>query len=220
VADLHEARGEDVEEEAADELLWGKADGATVFRGEADTRVVGGEEAVVGEPDAVGVAAEVAEDLGGTGERALGVDDPVLAVETVPQAGEGGRVGELGAGAGEIESAGRDLAGEGGKELPAEEPGEDADGEEVAAAGADPAGAVGCEPPARDEAVEMRVELEVTGPGVEDGGQAEASAEAVGVEAEGEERARGRAEESARQRRRLRRTRGRSSAGSVKTTWK
>src|SRR5438477_271862 len=63
VADLDEASGEHVEEEAADEFVGRGPDRAPVLGGEAHARVVGGEQAVVREPDAVGIAAEVAEDL-------------------------------------------------------------------------------------------------------------------------------------------------------------
>src|SRR5207244_2752622 len=195
VADLDEADGEDVEEEAADEFVRRQAHRAPVLGGEAHARLVGGEQAVVREPDAMGIAAEVAEDLGGAGKRPLRVDDPVVAVELLLQVHEGPWVGERGAGAGEIESAARVLAGEGGHELPAEQPGGHAHGQEMGATAADAAGAGGREAAAGHEAVEVGMELEVTGPGVEDGGHAETGAETVRVEAEREERAGGRPEE-------------------------
>src|SRR5882724_10750915 len=195
VADLDEARGEDVEEEAADEFVRGETDRAPELRGEAHAGGVGGEEAVVREADAVGIAAEVAKDLRGAGERALRVDDPVVAVELLFEADEGPWVGELGAGAGEIESARGVLAGEGGKELPAEQAGEDAHKQEMVGARTEPARPIGGQPAAGDEAVEVGVELEVARPRVEHGGHPEASAEATGVEAEGEERAGGGPEE-------------------------
>src|SRR5207253_2088056 len=71
---------------------------------------------------------------------------------------------------------------------------EHAHGQEMAA-GADPARVIGGEPPAGDETMQVGVELEVAGPGVEDGRHAETGAETVRVEAEGEERAGGRPEE-------------------------
>jgi hypothetical protein len=56
---------------------------------------------VVGEADAVGVAAEVVEDLGGAAEGPLGVDDPLLVVELiVEERAEGPRVGQVGDGPG------------------------------------------------------------------------------------------------------------------------
>ena len=63
VPDLVEARGEDVEEEAPDELLGREGDLSAVLGAEGDGVVVEGDEAVVGDGDPVGVAAEVGEDL-------------------------------------------------------------------------------------------------------------------------------------------------------------
>src|SRR5207247_5754628 len=65
VANLHEARGQDVEQEAAEKLARGDGHAAAVLGREADSVGGDGLEAVVGEADAVGVAAEVVEDLGG-----------------------------------------------------------------------------------------------------------------------------------------------------------
>ena len=63
--------------------------GAIILPAEADA-VVAVEKPAIGDGDAMGVAAEVVEDLCGTAERALGVDDPfdLRGAEIV---GEGGR---------------------------------------------------------------------------------------------------------------------------------
>src|SRR5207249_2906800 len=81
------------------------------------------------------------------------------------------------------------------EEFAAEEPGEDADGPEMAWARAPPAGAVGRQAAAGDDAVDVGVELEVAGPGMEDHGDAEAGAEPSRVVAQREERAPGSAEQ-------------------------
>ena len=73
---------------------------------EADLTVLHGEEAVVGDGDAVGVAAEVVEDLVGAGEGALGVDDPLGLAEGLEVACEGVGVVERGQGVAELEPAG------------------------------------------------------------------------------------------------------------------
>ncbi|BCH12571.1 hypothetical protein MesoLj131c_68290 (plasmid) [Mesorhizobium sp. 131-3-5] len=49
---------------------------AIVLPAEADLSVVQAHEAAVGDGDAMGVAAQIGEDLFGTAERGLGVDDP------------------------------------------------------------------------------------------------------------------------------------------------
>ena len=54
-----------MEQEAAEELARGDGHAAAVLGSEADSVGGDGLEAVVGEADAVGVAAEVVEDLGG-----------------------------------------------------------------------------------------------------------------------------------------------------------
>jgi hypothetical protein len=120
VTDLDETCREDVKEKATDELLGHESHGLSVLGREAHRGVADGEEAMVGEADAVGVAAEVAEDLLGTSERALGVDDPVLSVEVILEPGEGTRIPELGQGTGEVEVPAGVLARQGGEEFSAE----------------------------------------------------------------------------------------------------
>ncbi len=51
---------------------------AVILPAEADAVVFDFEQAMIGDGDAVGVAAEIVDDLGGAAEGALGVDDPAL----------------------------------------------------------------------------------------------------------------------------------------------
>jgi hypothetical protein len=87
VANAHEATWEYVQEETADELVGGKRRGASyvtvgaVAIGEADGAVLEIEDALVADRGAVRVAAEIVQDLLGTGEGLLGVDDPGLAAQ-------------------------------------------------------------------------------------------------------------------------------------------
>ncbi len=81
-----------------------------VFPGEADLAVVEPDQATVGEGDAVGVAAEIAEHLLGPGEWRLGVDDPVDLGRRVEPSGKGGGVGQAGERAGKAQF----VTGEGG----------------------------------------------------------------------------------------------------------
>jgi len=77
VTDTHEACGEDVKEEAADELAYGDRDRdqgtavVAVTAGKRDGMVVDGEDAMVGEGGAVGVAGEVVEEFFWGGEGRL-----------------------------------------------------------------------------------------------------------------------------------------------------
>ena len=128
VADLDEAAGQDVEQEAADEFVRGERDGGAVLGGEGDAAFVEAAQALVGDADAVGIAAEVLEDLLGAAEGRLAVDDPVLLVQRVLPTGEGDGVGEVGARAVEVELAALAGAGERGEELAAKERADDSDG--------------------------------------------------------------------------------------------
>jgi len=84
VTDTHEAIGQDVEEEAADEFVGIERDGLfsipifSISIAQDDLAVLDVEDAVVGERDAVGVAAEVVEDGLWGAERFFCVDDPAL----------------------------------------------------------------------------------------------------------------------------------------------
>ena len=109
VTDADEAVGDDMEEEAADELrrlqlhhLHAIPVGV-VLPTESDTTVLEAEDALVGEGHAVGIAAQVLEDLLGAGEGAFGVHDPVRLPKLAEPLSEGAGVGEGGSRSGEDE---------------------------------------------------------------------------------------------------------------------
>ena len=85
VTNAVEAVGQDVDEEASDELLSVERHGfvsvflfgAVVFPAEGDVVFVEGDETGVGDGDAVGVSREVGEDCAGSGEGGTGIDDPL-----------------------------------------------------------------------------------------------------------------------------------------------
>ncbi len=72
MADLDESPRQDVLEESRDELVGGKTGDGVALGPEEDALVCEVEEALVGDADTVGVAAEVSKDLLRTGERLLG----------------------------------------------------------------------------------------------------------------------------------------------------
>jgi hypothetical protein len=84
MAEAMEAAGQDVDEEAAHELMGCQghdlgpvsALGAVVLPLEGDAVVVEGEQAAVGDRDTVGVAGEIGEYRLWPGEGCLGIDDP------------------------------------------------------------------------------------------------------------------------------------------------
>ena len=83
MADLDEARRQDVQEEAPHEF--DSIDGGylAVLRAEANVVSVEADQTLVRESDPVGVAAEILEDLLGPAEGRLGIDDPILPVQLV-----------------------------------------------------------------------------------------------------------------------------------------
>lgn len=89
VTDLVEAGGQDVSDEPAEELRarHGCAVGTTGANGDGVAEAP--EDAVVGERNAMGVAAEVFDDVLGTAKGALGVDVPILSTETRGEASKG-----------------------------------------------------------------------------------------------------------------------------------
>ena len=112
VADAMEAVRQDVQQEAADELVGverhhlGLAVVAIVLPAEADLAVVEADQPAVGDGDAMGVAAEIGQHLLGPAEGRLGIDDPVDAAQSVEAGGEGVGLGKTGEIAEEAELAG------------------------------------------------------------------------------------------------------------------
>lgn len=91
MADAHEAFGQHVEEESAQELhcIQGYdallAAVSIIFIAEGNALSVEGQQAVIGNGDSMGVAAQVVEHLGRSAERWLGIDDPLLVLQPLHQ---------------------------------------------------------------------------------------------------------------------------------------
>ena len=84
VANAHESAGQLVKEKAAQELIDGESHEALAVAmsgvppTESDLAVFENQESVVGDGDAMGIGAKVPQDMLGTTEGWLGIDDPVL----------------------------------------------------------------------------------------------------------------------------------------------
>ena len=95
VADAHEAAWQQVEQEAAQELVDRQSQEPLLVgvRGvspaEGDVALLKGDESAVGDSDAVGVAAEIAQRVFRSAEGWLGIDDPVVAEQGSEPCGEG-----------------------------------------------------------------------------------------------------------------------------------
>ena len=94
MADLDEASGQDVQDEASEKLGGGERDRLASAGAEGDGLIVERDEALVGEADAMGVAAEVTKDLVAVAEGGFAVDDPALLFELVEGGVEARCVGE------------------------------------------------------------------------------------------------------------------------------
>jgi len=80
--------GQDVEQEAADELVRGQRAGGGILGAEGDGVVSHRNQAGVGDPGAAGVAAEVLDEFGRAGKGRRDVDVPVHLVEPLAQGAE------------------------------------------------------------------------------------------------------------------------------------
>lgn len=100
VADLGESVGKNVQEEAADELGSVESHGSraivlfAVSPLEGHLPILKGQQTVIGNGNAVGIAAEVIQDLHGSPEGRFGVDDPFMLSILVQEAGKGLGVGQ------------------------------------------------------------------------------------------------------------------------------
>ncbi len=168
-----------MEQEAAAKLL--HVEGHEPFRvapcavvpAESYVVVVEGDEPVVGDGHAVGVAAEVAQYLAGSGERRLAVDDPVL---TGGSSKSSVRVDVIAAQSFVVEARLEPT-----QQLGAEELRQDPDGKQETAPGRNPTAAIRVEPTSGDDAVDVRMKEQRLGPGVQHAGKADRRAEVFRV---------------------------------------
>jgi hypothetical protein len=82
VADADQALGQNVDEEASQELIRGDVHdlllttGCIILPAEGDPILLEGHETMVGDGDTVGVAGQVVKNMFRSAERRLGIDDP------------------------------------------------------------------------------------------------------------------------------------------------
>jgi hypothetical protein len=104
VADAHETFGQHMQKEAAQELDGGEGHPplllavGIVLPTEGDVLPVKGQESMLGDGDAMGVAAQVGKDLRRSPKGRLGIDHPVMAMKAARQFTELLLVGQGGAG--------------------------------------------------------------------------------------------------------------------------
>jgi hypothetical protein len=173
VADADEAVGQDMEEESADEFTAVDAFDApasaalVVLVSEEDVFVLSAYEPLVGDGDAMGVAAEIVEDLLGSGEGRLDMDDPLLEASLVEKLVEANGMLELADRVGKIDLGVTIGLFQGVEEGLLEDGGENLKGDEELGVGADPTVFVfgGGSGPLHDR-VGMGMESSLRAPGV------------------------------------------------------
>jgi hypothetical protein len=139
VADADEAAWQQVEEEAAQELVDGQAHDALpvavggVSPAEADVAVGEGDQSAVGDADAMGIGAEITQRVLGSAEGTLGVDDPVVTEQKSEPGGEVAWLGKWCEVAMELERAFTERGLQASDELAAEDTSEHLDWEEEGA---------------------------------------------------------------------------------------
>jgi hypothetical protein len=113
MADTMESGRQNVQEKAAHELvgierhqLLALVVMPVILPSEGNAVVLEGGQPAVCDGDAMGVAAEIGQDLFRAAERPLGVDDPSALGERSDQTGEGGRLGQMGEFGKELQVAG------------------------------------------------------------------------------------------------------------------
>ena len=162
-----------MEQEAAQELFDGQSHEpllvavGRVAPAEGDVAIGERNQPAVGDGDAMGIGAEIAQHVFRATEGRLGVDDPVVAEQYTQPCGEGAWLGKRQKVAVKLEFASMEGATESGDELAAEDTAEHADGQEEGRPGGDPSGVIWCEAAGGNDTVDMGMKLQSLIPGVE-----------------------------------------------------
>jgi hypothetical protein len=135
----------------------------------------------------VGVSGEILEHLLGTAERRLGVNDPVLDLKGLEPAFPCLGMLELEKVAEEAKSLLLPSSLKTGEKLTAEQPTQESNGKKESVSATDPALFIQAQSSAGNDAMEMRVVMEVLAPGVQNGETADLRAEMFWASAEGQQ---------------------------------
>jgi len=165
VADAVEPVGQDVDQEAADELVGverdelvaGGALGPVIFAFEGHALAVEGDEPAIGNSSPVRVAGKIGEDSTGSAKRPLGIDYPFALAQCGEEGLEGRRRGEGGLVGEELQAPGLVGGGQPFEEQATEEAREHLDRQEEAGPAGNPVLAVERETAARYDDVGVRM---------------------------------------------------------------
>ena len=187
VADAHKPARQQVEQEAAQELVDGQSQQALlvgvggVSPAEGDVALLQGDESAVGDSDAVSVAAEIAQRVLWSAEGRLGIDDPVVSEQGSEPCGEGLWFRKWREVAIELKLVLVKGSLQSGDELAAKDAAEHLHRQEETVARSDPMGVVGSETSSGGHAVDMGMMLEPLVPGMEHTEEADLRAQVAGI---------------------------------------
>ena len=173
VADAHEAGRQQMEQEAAQELILRQSHEpflvavGGIAPAQGDVAIMKRNEPGVGDGDAMGVGAEIAQHMFRSSEWPLGVDDPVVAEQHPQPGGEGAWLRKVRQVSVELKLIAMEGVAKPGDELAAEDAAEHADGEKEVSSREDPAGVARCEATGGNYAVDVRMKLQALVPAVE-----------------------------------------------------
>jgi hypothetical protein len=160
-ADADEARWQQVEQEAAQEFVDGQSHESLlvavsrVSPSEGDVALGESHQPAVGDGDAMSIGAEIAQDVFGTAEGWLGVDDPVVVEQPAQPCVEGSRLGERQEVSEELEFPSMERVAKSSDELAAEYMAEYADGQKKGVSRGDPSGVIRSEAAGGNDAMDM-----------------------------------------------------------------
>ena len=175
VADLFESVGQDVQKETPEKLDPGKRDGLSVLRTESNGRRSPIDDPTIGNADAVRVPAEIGEDVLVSAKWLFCVDDPARVCEARHEPTKGLGISEAWIG---VELATSSHGAEGVEHFAANYGAHHFNREEVFQA-RHPRARIEGEAARGNERMEVRVECELAGPGVQDHGDPEGRTEAA-----------------------------------------
>src|SRR5271166_3617296 len=148
---------------------------------EGDVALGESDQPAVGDGDAMGVGAQIAQHMFRPSEGPLGVDDPVMAEQYPQPCCKGTRLGQGQEVAVEMECAFAESSLQGSDELAAEDTAEHADGQEEGAPGGDPAGVIRRQTTGGQYAVDMGMKLQALIPAVEHAEEAYLGSKVPGI---------------------------------------
>jgi len=163
-----------MQQETSQELLRGECHLSVfiavsiIFPAKGNLVMLEGQQAVVGDGDAMGVAGEIAQHMMGSAEGWLGIDDPVLTEQGTQEGAENFLILQGLENSAELELALLKSSLQSGYELTAKDPTQHSYGKEEGIAGMDPLGVIGGQTAGWDEAVDVGMMQQVLAPGMED----------------------------------------------------